>query len=176
VTIVLRTGRLDLRPLPAAVAALLPGYRDDAARLLGSTLPAGWPAVDLLDVLPMQAAAGPDGERFGIWVMVERPTNEVVGDIGFLGPPDDGAVELGYSVVPGRRGRGFATEAARAMADWALAQAGINAVIARCDADNVASVRVLRAAGFVRTDADAGEDAGSDAGQLCWRRTVAGGA
>ena len=61
-----------------------------------------WPQDDLLDVLPMQAAAGVDAERFGVWLMIERDTNTVVGDVGFLGLPDDGLLEIGFSVTAGR--------------------------------------------------------------------------
>ena len=43
----------------------------------------------------------PSDECFGIWVMIERGSQSVVGDIGFMGPPDtDGSVEVGYSVIP----------------------------------------------------------------------------
>jgi len=60
------TERLDLRPLPAAAAAALPGDRAAAAGLIGAGLPEEWPQPDLLDVLPMQAAASPPDEAFGV--------------------------------------------------------------------------------------------------------------
>jgi len=100
----------------------------------------------------MQAAANPDGERFGVWLMIERDTNTVVGDVGFLGPPDDGLLEIGFSVLPGYRRRGYASEAARAMVAWALREPGVRGVVARCDADNEASIGVIQRVGFVRTD------------------------
>jgi [ribosomal protein S5]-alanine N-acetyltransferase len=144
--------RLELKPLPAAAAAALPHDREAAAELLGATLPPAWPQPDLLEVLPMQAAVEPDHERFGVWVMIERETNSVVGDAGFMGRPDDGIVEIGFSVIPDRRRRGYATEAARALLDWALREPGIEGVIARCDAGNEASIRVLERVGFTRGD------------------------
>jgi [ribosomal protein S5]-alanine N-acetyltransferase len=155
-TIALDGLRLVLRPLPAAAAAALPGDRREAAAMLGAILPAAWPQRDLLDVLPMQAAAGPGEERFGIWIIIERETNAVVGDIGFMGPPERGVVELGFSVVPEHRRRGFAIEAARLIMDWALQEPGVEQVIARCDADNEASIAVLDHAGFSRTREDGG--------------------
>ena len=82
--------------------------------------------------------------------MVERATNSVIGDVGFLGPPDDGTVEIGFSVIPDRRRRGYASEAARRLVAWALAQPEVREVVARSDADNVASARTLAAAGFTR--------------------------
>ena len=160
-----RTARLDLQPLPAAAAAALPDDREKAAELLGATLPPAWPQSELLDVLPMQAAAEPDQERLGVWVMVERETNEVVGDVGFMGPPEDGVVEIGFGVIPDRRRRGYATEAAEALVDWALRERGIRSVSARCDADNEASMRVLERVGFART--------GEADGQIRWHIEVA---
>src|SRR5262249_32557640 len=82
-----------------------PGNRDEAEQLLGAALPLEWPLEDLLDVLPLQAAASGPGLIFGIWVLVERETKTVVGDAGFKGPPLGGVVEIGYSVVPDRRRR-----------------------------------------------------------------------
>lgn len=146
------TARLELKPLPAAAAAALPHDRETAARLLAATLPSNWPQRDLLDLLPIQAAATSEEERFGVWVMVERETNHVVGDVGFMGPPDDDIVELGFSVIIDRRRRGYATEAARAMVEWALREPAVRRVVAHCDADNPASIRVLERVGFVRTE------------------------
>ena len=130
----LQTTRLELRPLPSAAARALPDDRETAARLLGAALSADWPQPDLLDVLPMQAAAEQSGERFGVWVIIERESTTVVGDIGFMGPPgEDGGVEIGYCVIPDRRGRGYASEAVAALVAWALAQPGVGSVAARCD-------------------------------------------
>jgi [ribosomal protein S5]-alanine N-acetyltransferase len=148
----LTTSRLELRPLPAAAAAELPEDRASASRILNATLPADWPQPDLLDVLPYQASASPSEACFGVWVMIERETTSVVGDIGFIGPPEGGgSVEVGYSVIRDRRRRGYATEAARAIVDWALDQPGVDIVTARCDKDNTASIRTLERIGFRQT-------------------------
>jgi ribosomal-protein-alanine N-acetyltransferase len=140
--------RLDLTPLPAAAAAALPDDPAAATNLIGSAIPEDWPRADLLDVLPMQAAAEPAEEPFGVWLMIERDTNTVVGDIGFMGPPDGGVLEIGFSVVPDRRRRGYASEAATALVDWAFRDRTIREIVARSDAENEASRRVLVAAGF----------------------------
>lgn len=156
------TAQLELRPLAPGAAASLPHDRAVAGARIGAPLAPGWPLADLLDVLPMQAAADPEGEPFGIWVMIEVRTGLVVGDIGFMGPPDGaGAVEVGYSVVPDRRRRGYAGEALAALVAWVLRQPGAATVIARSSTGNEASVRTLRRAGFVVTD-----DAD---GTLAWR-------
>jgi ribosomal-protein-alanine N-acetyltransferase len=143
---------MEMRPLPALAAAALPGDREEASRILGATLPPGWPLPDLLDVLPLQAATSPETESFGVWVMIERDSGSVVGDIGFMGPPDEtGSVEVGYSVIPDRRRRGYATEAARAIVEWALSQPGVQLIVAGCDRDNDPSIRTLERLGFHRT-------------------------
>ena len=154
---------LELTPLPAAAAAALPDDRATATRLIGATLPDPWPQLDLLDVLPVQAAAEPADEPFGIWLMIERDSNTVVGDIGFMGPPDGGVVEIGFSVIPDRRRRGYATEAARSLVDWAFSEPRIREVSARTEPENEASARVLAATGFGRV--------GDSRGVVRWRRT-----
>jgi len=150
-TKVLAGDRLELRPLAPAAAAALFDDREVAAALVGATLPPDWPQPDLLEAMPLLAKARSETEGFGAWVMIERATNTVVGDVGFLGPPEDGVVEIGFSVLPDRRRRGYATEAVRALLEWVLRQPGVRAVVARSDADNLASAGVLEGAGFVRT-------------------------
>ena len=162
----LETARLELRPLSAEAAAALPLDRENAAQLLGAKLPPDWPQEELVDLLPGQAALGPRDEPFGIWVIIERETGTVVGDAGFLGRPDaDGLVEIGYSVVPAARRRGFATEAAGALVTWALRRRRVRAVLAVCERDNLPSVRTLERVGFARTT-----EQGS---KIYWRLTSA---
>jgi [ribosomal protein S5]-alanine N-acetyltransferase len=139
------TKRMELRPLPAAAANVLPQGRKEAGRILEAGLHLDWPQADLLDVLPIQASASLSDQRFGIWVMIERESGSVVGDIGFIGPPSDvGSIEIGYSVVPDRRRRGYATEAARAIVDWALQESEVKVVVASCDNDNEPSMKAIR--------------------------------
>ena len=157
----LQTTHLELRPLPSAAACALPDDRETAARLLGAALSADWPQPDLLDILPTQAAAAPSGERFGVWVIIERGSTTVVGDVGFMGPPGEDGVEIGYCITPDRRGRGYAGEAVQALVAWALTQPGVGSVAARCDVQNVPSIRVLERAGFVRS--------GESEGEIRWR-------
>jgi ribosomal-protein-alanine N-acetyltransferase len=148
---VLTTERLELKPLPAKVAALLPEDKDEAATLLGATLPTTWPEPNLLGLLRLRPPVSPAAEAFGVWVMIESAARVVVGDIGFKGPPDEaGAIEMGYSVTPDRRRRGYATEAAGALAQWALRQPHVRLIVARCAPDNVASIRALERVGFTR--------------------------
>ncbi len=63
-------------------------------------------------------------------------------------PDASGAVELGYGVNPSYRGRGYATEMARAMVSWVLKQPKVKRVNAECLEANLASIRVLKKIGF----------------------------
>jgi RimJ/RimL family protein N-acetyltransferase len=87
---------------------------------------------------------------WGAWLVFRG--DELVGDAGFLAPPAGGEVELGYAVRPEHRGRGYATEAARALVEWALAQPGVDRVVAEFEHDNVASKRVLERVGMRPVD------------------------
>jgi [ribosomal protein S5]-alanine N-acetyltransferase len=152
------TERLELKPLPAHAAAALPEDREEASRILGATLAAQWPQPDLLNVLPRQATASLETESFGIWVITESKSGIVVGDIGFHGSPDDsGSIEVGYSVIPDRRGRGYATEAGGAIVEWVRSQPGVQVIVAGCDSNNLPSIRTLERLGFRRTGEANGE-------------------
>ncbi|MCG7780882.1 GNAT family N-acetyltransferase [Lelliottia amnigena] len=59
--------------------------------------------------------------------------------------------DIGYTVIPQAQGRGIASEALRAVCDYAFNLVGVKAVNAYVLADNVGSVRVLEKTGFVRT-------------------------
>ena len=48
-----------------------------------------------------------------------RDPRIVVGSAGFIAPPDDGTIELGYGIHADHRGAGYATEAATALVAWA---------------------------------------------------------
>ncbi|MBU6424411.1 MAG: GNAT family N-acetyltransferase, partial [Chloroflexi bacterium] len=82
---------------------------------------------------------------------------KMVGFVNFHGAPgvnDVGApdaLELGWSVFPEERCRGYATEAARALMDWAADAYGITHFISSTTADNDASLRVHAKLGFAAT-------------------------
>ena len=72
-----------------------------------------------------------------------------VGGVAFKGPPsEDGVVEIAYGIAPEHQGRGFATEAAQALTDFAFGADCVRVVRAHTKPDNVASARVLTRCGF----------------------------
>ncbi len=74
-----------------------------------------------------------------------------IGDLCFKGLKKDGAVEIGYGLLPKYFGNGYATEAVQAVSDWALSQKGVTRIEAEAEEDNAASQRVLEKTGFVKT-------------------------
>jgi RimJ/RimL family protein N-acetyltransferase len=89
--------------------------------------------------------------EFGVYQVVARDTDVVVGGIGFIHPPEDGAVEVGYGLSESARGRGLATEALRAVVARS-SQLGVATVVAMTAVDNLPSQRVLERLGFTRLD------------------------
>ncbi|MFD1171062.1 GNAT family N-acetyltransferase [Oceanobacillus picturae] len=81
---------------------------------------------------------------WGVWVVIEKEEEKIVGDIGFKGKPDfKKTVEVGYGIVPSAQNKGYATEAVRAIIDWALTSVNVEKILAECHVDNIASIRVL---------------------------------
>jgi RimJ/RimL family protein N-acetyltransferase len=96
--------------------------------------------------------------EWGMYALVRRADGHAVGAMGFHGAPDeDGQVEVGYDLAEGARGRGYATEALRALSAWALGRDGVRAVIAVVDRANVPSQNVVTRAGFTRVAEDGGQ-------------------
>ncbi|WP_405656087.1 GNAT family N-acetyltransferase [Streptomyces sp. RK9] len=146
---VLLTDRLVLRPWAP----------DELAAVVGDSRRADW-APDFPAegdrVIAGFLTEHPEGiTPYGHRLVVERDGGPVVGSIGLFWPPSDGAIEVGYGIVASRRGRGYASEATRALAEFALTAPGVDAVYANVELSNPASVRVLEKAGLRRLTSDA---------------------
>jgi ribosomal-protein-alanine N-acetyltransferase len=95
----------------------------------------------------MRATKEPDPWAYG-FQLVQRETGEAVGTCSFKGPPVDGIVEIAYGVDPPHEGNGYATEAARALVDFAFASGQVRLIRAHTLPDAAASKRVLAKCGF----------------------------
>jgi RimJ/RimL family protein N-acetyltransferase len=83
------------------------------------------------------------------FAVVHRDDGLVIGSAGFKGAPDDqGVVEIGYGIVPGYQGRGYATEAAAALGAFAFGSGRVRFVRAHTLPTPNASTRVLAKCGF----------------------------
>jgi ribosomal-protein-alanine N-acetyltransferase len=99
-----------------------------------------------LDQLRTTTEADPWRHGFGV---VHVASGQVIGAAGFKGPPDaDGAVEIAYGMVPEYQGRGYATEAAAALVEFALKSGCVRIARAHTLPEANASTRVLTKCGF----------------------------
>jgi ribosomal-protein-alanine N-acetyltransferase len=143
---VLSTERLVLRPVTADDhAALLAHWTEpDVRRFLfdGAALSAAEVTETIEDSVRDFAAGG-----FGVWLIHEEGRSALVGTAG-LRPLEDIGLEIFYSLAPGSWGRGYATEAARAVVEHALGPLGLPEVLAEVDEGNAASVAVVKRLGM----------------------------
>jgi RimJ/RimL family protein N-acetyltransferase len=102
-------------------------------------------SADWLARVRVSSAADPWVHGFSA---VHRESGAVVGMGGFKGPPADGAVEIAYAVGADSRGRGYATEIARALVAYAFACDEVEVVRAHTLPHGIASQRVLAKCGF----------------------------
>jgi RimJ/RimL family protein N-acetyltransferase len=79
---------------------------------------------------------------YGLWAATERASGALVGRIGFWNPEGWPGFELGWMLRRQFRGRGYATEGARAALRWAFDERGEAEVISLIQPDNQASIQV----------------------------------
>jgi RimJ/RimL family protein N-acetyltransferase len=87
----------------------------------------------------------------GLFVVEERATGAFLGRVGPLQPPGYPGFEIAWSLAPAARGKGYATEAARAAIDWAFETFPLERIISLIHPDNSASQRVATRLGQRRT-------------------------
>ena len=90
----------------------------------------------------------PDPWRIG-FAVVHRQSHCVIGSAAFKGPPDsDGMVEIAYGIVPSFEGRGYATQAAKALVAYAVESGLVKTIRAHTLPTPNASTNVLKKCGF----------------------------
>lgn len=93
---------------------------------------------------------------YGYWTVEEKASGRLVGEAGFgdfrrvMEPSLEGTPEMGWAFASSAHGKGYATEAVRAAAEWgdAFFKGGRTACI--IGVGNTLSVRVAEKAGFAR--------------------------
>ncbi|WP_089773519.1 GNAT family N-acetyltransferase [Ruania alba] len=146
----LETERLLLRPQRADDAAVyhqLWTERDPRVPAHRRISPEGHPSVAEV------AATITDGRTPGLLGVERKDTGSVIGYCGLIahGHGSPAEPELAYELLREAHGRGYATEAARAVVTWA-GEAGYRRLWAGVRDWNLASRRVLLKLGFRETD------------------------
>ena len=86
--------------------------------------------------------------RFQLAVLL-RESGALVGSCGVRRKPDDDTeADIGFELSPEYWGRGYATEAATAMAGFAFRELGVRRLSSWCIAENATSARVLEKLGM----------------------------
>jgi RimJ/RimL family protein N-acetyltransferase len=101
---------------------------------------------------------------------VKDPDGEFVGTIGLHRRLADAAVEIGYWTVAARTRRGYATAAAQALTQVALALPGTRRAEIHCDEANTASAGIPRKLGYRldRVEAHEREAPGERGRRMIW--------
>lgn len=141
-----RTERLVLRHFaPGDENAFITGWQSPEWTELLLTFPMNH--AEVADYVRRRAEPG-DGMFLGLAV---EHDGEVVGDsILVLGGTGLSQAEIGWTVLPGHQGRGYGTEAARAMLALAFEHYGVRRVVANLDARNDRSAAMCERLGMRR--------------------------
>lgn len=146
---ILETPRLLLRQLTAQDAEALQAVLGDPVAMEFYPAP--------LDRRGVDEWIGRNLERYrrdghGLWAMLLRDSNQLIGDCGCVIQEVEGRheVEVGYHVRRNLWGNGYATEASRACADYAFAGLGAKRVISMIRPENERSIRVAEKNGMIR--------------------------
>jgi len=91
---------------------------------------------------------------FGMWLIEEKVTGEVVGEAGLqdrrreIEPSLDGMIEAGWIFLPRMHGKGFAREAMEAVFSWADSAHPGAVYCCIIDPENLASLKLAARLGF----------------------------
>lgn len=146
---------LPIEPRSAGIAADVPGLlqapnfeqlKDTAEDVVGAQQ-------------ALYARTGATNPWIGYFA-VDQATGQLVGSCSFVGPPQNGSVEIAYFTFPPFEGRGIASAMAAAIVAIARASASVQNVHAFTLPVENASVLVLRRIGFERTGVALDDEAG----------------
>ena len=109
---------------------------------------------DVADLVAERATAGRIDTTAPILTLAVEAGGGVVGDVLLhldgLDGHDGRQAEIGWVLAPGVQGRGYATEAARALLRVAFDEVGVNRVWAQLEPQNTASARICERLGMRR--------------------------
>jgi len=142
----IETERLILRvPVMEDATAMLETYARDPEVTRYLT----WKPLQSLEEAETALRSRVEGWRKGIsfsWTILLKEGGTLAGTISLR--PQGLRLNMGFVVARPYWGRGYTTEAVRPVVDWALAHPAVYRVSAVCDAENLASARVLEKIGM----------------------------
>ncbi len=147
----LETARLLLRPLGPDDAEAVLCYRSDPEVARYQTWrPSGLPEVEAFIARHTSGEPGDPGTWFQLGIVLAA-AGELIGDCGLHAPAGRShQAEVGVTIAPAHQGRGFATEALRAVVGYLFETLRMHRVYASADPRNVASLRLMDKLGMRR--------------------------
>jgi RimJ/RimL family protein N-acetyltransferase len=155
---IIHSPRLDLIALsPDFLDASLRDDLESASRLIGLDVPSDW--LEAKWLMEMRLAKMREDPALEPWLLRAtglRETKTMIGFIGFhtlpgadyLNPYAPGSVEFGYTIFPDHRGKGYASEAAEALMDWATREHHVRRFVVSISPANGPSLRIAQKFGF----------------------------
>ena len=152
------TARLELITATAALLQAALAADEALAMALAAALPSTWPPEhyerSMLEYTLAQLQEGPGQAGWWMYFFVAHPRSPdaprtLLGTGGFKGPPsEDGAVEVGYAIVPEYQRQGYAIEAVGGLLSHAFNVPAVRRVIAETLPELIPSIGVLEKTGF----------------------------
>jgi len=148
----LKTERLIIRLFRDEDAEVVFAYRNDPLvyKYQGWAVPFTHENVDDFIHLRRILAPGIGGEWYQPALELTS-TGEVIGDVAFFRKRQDSReATLGYTLAQAYWHQGYASEAVRAVVSYLFTELDLHRIVADCDSENLASVRLLERLGFRR--------------------------
>jgi RimJ/RimL family protein N-acetyltransferase len=103
-----------------------------------------------------QTQKGIDGWRnkyypdwgFGIWALIEKENDLLIGHCGFNILKENSEVEIAYLLAKEYWGKGYATEISRAAPDYGFTDLNLSRIVALAYPENIASINVIHKLGM----------------------------
>lgn len=146
------TERLRLRPFTRGDVDAVFAYRsrEDVCRFLFDEPMSREACAEAVQTRVAQIGFEADGDRIVLAAEL-REAPGVIGEVSLIWrSAENRQAELGYIFHPDFHGRGYATEASRALLGMGFGGAVLHRIFARCDARNAASSRVMERLGMRR--------------------------
>jgi len=142
----LKTERLILRPVEQNDAMAIFRYRSDAE----TNKYQGWIPKTIDDLGSFLKRISPEINVADTWfqfVIIYGESSEIIGDLGihFL---DNEQAELGCTLKKSQHGKGYASEALKAVIDYLFTKLNKHRIIGSIDPRNTKSIKLLEGLGF----------------------------
>jgi [ribosomal protein S5]-alanine N-acetyltransferase len=155
---IIHSPRLELIAMsPDFLGASLKGDLESASHLIGLTVPTDWlEAKWLMEMRLAKLRQDPALEPWLLRAVGLRETKSMIGFLGFhtlpgaeyLNPYAPGGVEFGYTIFPNYRKRGYASEAAGALMQWATREHDVKRFVVSISPANEPSLLLAQKFGF----------------------------